>query len=102
MTRGQTSDGNMFPWADLAAGALLGSIPGMYLGARAGSGREGNPWLTGAASVGGTALGLAAGVAVGSLLAQGNAGQSPEIIGIGLGVAIPLALTSLAEWSTAR
>jgi hypothetical protein len=34
MTRGEPADGSMLPWGDLAAGAVLGSIPGMYLGAR--------------------------------------------------------------------
>jgi hypothetical protein len=29
ITRGDPGDANMLPWADLAAGAVLGSIPGM-------------------------------------------------------------------------
>jgi hypothetical protein len=102
VTRGQPSDANMFPWADLAAGAVLGSAAGMYLGARLSSSRQGSSWMTGAAAVGGTALGVLAGVAAGSLLAEGNTGRAPEVLGFGLGVAIPLALTSFAEWSTAR
>jgi hypothetical protein len=102
MTRGERADGDMFPWADLAAGAVLGSVPGMYLGARLSSGGEGNPLATGAAAVGGTALGIAAGVAVGGMLARGDTGKAPEILGIALGVAIPVGLTSFAEWWTAR
>jgi hypothetical protein len=102
MIRGEPADGHMFPAGDLLAGAVLGSIPGMYLGARLSSGRQGNPWVTGAASVGGTALGILVGAAVGGLLAPGDTGKAPEILGVALGVAVPLGLTSLAEWRSAQ
>ncbi|CAN5752713.1 hypothetical protein BH23GEM6_BH23GEM6_13120 [soil metagenome] len=102
MTRGEPADGNMLPWGDLAAGTVLGSIPGMYLGARIASGRQGNPWLTGAAAVGGTALGLIAGAAIGGLLAQADTGKAPEVIGLAIAVAIPVGVTSWVESRTAR
>jgi hypothetical protein len=102
LLRGDPGDANMFPWADLAAGAVLGSIPGMYLGARLSNERRGNPFLTGTSAVGGTALGLVAGLAVGTLLAEGNTGLVPVVLGTALGIAVPVGLTSFVEWRTAN
>jgi len=98
---GQERDAVMFP-GDLAAGTMLGGVAGMYAGARIGSGGRGNPWATGAAVVGSTVLGVLAGVTAGDALANAGAGRSPEIIGVVLGAGIPLAVTSWAEWRTAR
>jgi hypothetical protein len=100
--RGESAEVDMFPWAGLVAASVLGSIPGMYAGARIGSGGQGSAWRTGAAAVGGTALGLLASVAVGGALAQADTGKAPEVFGIAIGIAVPLALTSLTEWRTQR
>jgi hypothetical protein len=101
MTRKQTSaDENMLPGAQYVAGAVIGSIPGMLLGAHIANGQRGNPLLTGVAAVGGTALGLLAGGVVGNRLAQGDTGKAPEVVGVSLAVAIPVVLTSLVERRT--
>jgi hypothetical protein len=97
----QPGDAEMFP-ADLLVGTVVGAAAGMYLGARIGSGRQGNPWLTGAAVVGGAGLGILAGILVGDQLAGAGAGLAPEVVGVALGVGIPIGLTSYAEWRTSR
>jgi hypothetical protein len=101
-TREKPADASMFPWVDLAAGGVLGSTTGMYLGARMSSGGQGNPWLTGAAAVGGTALGVLGGLVIGDLLSQGTGGKVPEILGTAIGISIPLGVTSFVEWKASR
>jgi hypothetical protein len=97
----QPGDAEMFP-ADIVAGTVLGSTAGMFLGARVASGGAGNPWITAVAAIGGTALGVAAGLLVGDALANRTGGKAPEVLGIGLGIALPLALTAAAEHAMAR
>jgi hypothetical protein len=95
---GEPADYTMIPGLGLASGAILGSVPGMYLGARWASGRAGHPVLTGAAAVGGAALGVLVGGVVYDAVYQRDGAKAPAVLGLALGVSVSLNLTSLAEW----
>lgn len=95
---GKPRDYTMFPGLDLAFGAVLGTVPGVFVGARRASGGAGHPLATGAAALGGVALGLLVGGSVYDAVYQRDGAKAPAILGVGLGVSISLGVPSFTEW----
>jgi hypothetical protein len=100
---GGPGDAVMFFPLRVAVYAVPAVPVGMYLGARWGSDRTGNPWLTAGAAILGTAAGIGVGILVGDALARGTGGgASAEIVGALVGISVGVVIPALVEWRTAQ